>query len=375
MFIKEFKHNPDLINEFIELGYTLYKDDNNWIPPIRAELTQQLSKTYSFYNKKGNKHTHFLLYENGVITGRVTAIINNDIKDEKNQPVGAIGFFECVNNYTSAKTLLDSAVKWHLRHNIEKIWGPMNFDIWHSYRFMTKGFDQKLFYGEPYNHAYYPQFFEKFGFKSKAEYDSVEIADKDLLQQMTVKGKKRYNLLIERGYRFEFADLHDYDDLLEQLHQIICSSFAGSLGFTPLDIEEFKQLFRKTKYALHPKMFLLAYNPKDELCGFTFALLELADAIKAMNGKNSIISKLKFSYLRRQVNRINYYIGGITPEEIANRSGLGRAGFYVIVNEILKAGYENMLLTLRLKGNAAHGLPGRLSPIPQREYKLYELTL
>ena len=74
-------------------------------------------------------------------------------------------------------------------------------------------------------------------------------------------------------------------------------------------------------------------------------------------------------------SKINFYLGGVTTEEIKNRSGLGRAGFYYIINEILKAGYDTMLLTLRLKGNLAHALPGRLSPVPQCEYALYQVKL
>jgi len=152
-------------------------------------------------------------------------------------------------------------------------------------------------------------------------------------------------------------------------------SFGGFLGFTPLRVEELKQLFEKANYAIHPRMFAFVYNAENNLCGFAIALLELADAVRSMNGGNNLSAKLKFLYHRRRVNKINFYLGGLTPKEIKNRSGLGRAGFYFIINEILKGGYDTMLLTLRLKGNLAHALPGRLSPEPQKEYALYQVEL
>jgi hypothetical protein len=78
--------------------------------------------------------------------------------------------------------------------------------------------------------------------------------------------------------------------------------------------------------------------------------------------------------MRRRVDRINFYLGGATPEEISRGSGLGRASFYYIVNQTLKRGYEKVLLTLRMVGNPARSLPGPDAPVPQREYALYGLS-
>lgn len=375
MRIEPFRFDSALTDDFIKFGYDLYKGDSNWIPPHQAELKNLLSPTYSFYNKPGNLSKHFLLYDKGVVAGRVTAMINANLKDKDGTAVGTVGFFECERKYLYARTLLEEATKWLFNNNIKRTWGPMNFDIWHNYRFMTRGFNHDLFYGEPYNKPYYPEYFEKFGFKIKAEWDSVEIQGKEILSQMKTKGEKRYNLLMKRGYRFELIDLKHLDKEMKKLQKIISKSFGGFLGFTPLKVIELKQLFEKANCAIHPRMFAFVYNTENKLCGFAVALLELAEAVRSMNGRTNLTAKLKFLYHRRKVNKINFYLGGLTPEEIKNRSGLGRAGFYFILNEILKGGFDTMLLTLRLKGNLAHALPGRLSPKPQKEYALYQVAL
>jgi hypothetical protein len=84
-------------------------------------------------------------------------MVNAAIRDEDGTAVGLIGFFECVEDPVVATVLLDAARDWlREEHGLQRIWGPMNFDIWHSYRFMTRGFDQVPFYGEPDNKACYP---------------------------------------------------------------------------------------------------------------------------------------------------------------------------------------------------------------------------
>ncbi|MHA1146591.1 MAG: hypothetical protein ACTSRW_17780, partial [Candidatus Helarchaeota archaeon] len=119
MRLKQFKFDPTLTNDFIKFGYEIYKGDSNWIPPHQAELKRQLLPSYSFYNKPGNLFEHFLLYDNGSVHGRITAMINTNLMDKDGTAVGTVGFFECVEKYQYARTLLEVATKWLYDNNIK----------------------------------------------------------------------------------------------------------------------------------------------------------------------------------------------------------------------------------------------------------------
>lgn len=375
MAIMHFIFDQTLTDSFIGFEYDLYRGDAQWIPPIRKEIYSQFSPDFPFYQKPGNCHRHFLVTTEKKVAGRISAMANKDLKDKDGTPVGTIGFFECIDDYSVANDLFDAAIKWlSEEQGLHRIWGPMNFDIWHGYRLMTHGFDQKLFYGEPYNKDYYQDFFVRYGFVAKQYWDSVEIAGREKIEKMIARGAERYQLLIHRGYRFELFDMNKFEDELKKLHMVMTKSFCGFLGFTLISLTEFEQLFAKSRYAFHPRLFTFVYDEDNVLAGFGAAFLELSNAIRAMKGKDDFISKLRFLYHRRHVNRINFYIGGMTPEESKKGTGLGRAGFYYVIKQMLKEGFETLLLTLRLKGNKAHGLLGKNAPTPQREYALYELN-
>lgn len=375
MAVKHFTFDRSFTDLFVRFGYEIYQGDSSWIPPFKKELYAQLSPEFPFYQKPGNSHRHFLATSGERVVGRISAMVNKDLRDKDGTPVGTVGFFESINDYSVARDLLDSALGWLCEEQrISRIWGPMNFDIWHDHRFMNRGFDQKLFYGEPYNKPYYPGFFERYGFSSKQEWDSVEITGRETLRKMIARGADRYKLLIKRGYRFELFDERNFEEELRKLHVVISKSFSGFLGFTPIPFEEFEKLFAKSRYAFNPRFCVLAYDEKDTLAGFATAFIELSDAIRSMNGKNNLVGKLRFLCNRSKADRINFYIGGVIPEEVKKRSGLGRAGFYYTINQILNAGFQTLLLTLRVKGNLAHGLLGKNAPEPQREYILYELN-
>ncbi len=289
MHVTTFRFDAPLVREFIEFGRTLYLDDARWIPPFRRTVARQLSPDYPFYNRPGNDHRHFLAYEGSQVVGRASAMVNAAIKDEDGSAVGLIGFFECIEDPVVATVLLDAARDWlRDQHGLRRIWGPMNFDIWHSYRFMTRGFDQAPFYGEPDNKACYPAYFEAYGFARRRQWHSFEVVGRDQLEAMIAASRQQHDRLVNGGYRFVSADNWDPSDETRLLHDLISRSFAGFLGFTPIALEEFAMLFRRSKAAVALPMSFVLHDPSDRPVGFAITYYELSAAVRAMHGRESV---------------------------------------------------------------------------------------
>ncbi len=375
MSVKEFTFENGLMNEFIEFGYEIYRGDDNWIPPMRHVVDHQLNEGFGFYRKPGNCHRKFIAITGGKVHGRIAALVNSDLKHPDGGQVGTVGFFECVNDFSVAQDLIDSAVNWLFEEmGVSHIWGPMNFDIWHSYRFMTRGFERDLFYGEPYNKPFYPEHFERCGFKTINRWDSLEMEGRENLKKLTRRGSERYEYLMDSGYRFENLDMRHFKEEVRKLYGILCQTFSNFPGFTPISFNDFLQLYPGSRLAIDPDLVTFVYNENDEIAGFMAAFLELADAVRAMGGKKGPFATLRFLKMRGRVDRINFHLGGATPEEISRRNGIGRAGFYYLVNQALNRGYEKIIMTMRMLGNPSRSLAGPEAPAPQRVYALYGLS-
>ena len=146
MPIKEFTFEHGLTQKFMDLGHEIYRGDDNWIPPIRGDLARQLGPDFPFYRKAGNSHRKFVAVSGGKVHGRIAAMVNCDLKTGEGEQIGTLGFFECINDYHVARDLIGASLQWLSGEmGVSHVWGPMNFDIWHGYRFMTKGFDQDDF--------------------------------------------------------------------------------------------------------------------------------------------------------------------------------------------------------------------------------------
>jgi len=374
MAVTSFQFDRRLSRAFLDFGYDLYRDDPHWIPPLRRGLEAQLAPDFAFYRQPANHHIHLLARSGSQVVGRASAMLNHALRDGDGEAVGTIGFFECVDDYRVAEDLLGAAASWLAdQRGIRRLWGPMNFDIWHGYRMMTRGFDQSLFYGEPYNKPYYPAFFERFGLRARQHWHSLEVVGRPPLDDLTTPKAERHQQLIEAGYSFRGLDASQLEQELETLRVVLTQSFGRFLGFTPISTEDFAALFTPSRRAIEPPLFTFAYDESGTLAGFAVAFLDLSEPLRAMCGQSHLLAKLRFLSRRGGSQRILFYLGGVTPEEAKRHSGLGRALFYHIMRQILDRGCEEVVFALMAKGNPVRGFLGGLAGQAQRQYTLYEL--
>ncbi len=376
MAIKQFSFDPLLTNSFMRLVYDLYREDGHWLPPHEEELFAQLSPQFPFYQQSGNGHRHFLATTGDLETGRISAFINRDLKDKDGTPVGTIGFFECINDYAVAQDLFDSAIHW-LRdeHGIRRIWGPMNFDIWHGYRLMTRGFGERPFPGEPYNKPYYQEFFERYGFAARQNWSSVEVTGRDALEKIIAPPAPYYQKLLDRGFHFEPFGRGKVKDNLHKLHSMVMSSFGGMLGFTAISLAEFETVCIASWEAFHPRLLTFVYNEKNLPVGFSAAFLDISDKIRGRSGQCKLLTQSRFEAARQADNRILFYLCGSVPKETTKKADFGRAVFYHTIRNILNEGYQTVLIALMSRAGAMARLVGEDVRDPQRQYTLYEIDL
>jgi hypothetical protein len=376
MELKEFTFDPALTEPFLALGSELYRDDRSFVPPLREELRAQLAPSFPFYRQEGNAHRRFLAFEKGRPVARALASVNRDLVEGDQTRVGAVGFFEAAEDHHAALAVLSAAVDWLRRaHGIKRIWGPLNFDIWHGYRLMTRGFDRERFLGEPFNKAYYPSLFDSFGFRPRQRWNTLELEGPGALEVLLAQGGDERRRFCESGYRLEPFSLARFGESLGKLHRVLTRSFSGFLGYTPISLAEFSRLMSALRFAIHPECSVFVLDDAGRLAGFAGVLRELSEAVRAMRGASSPLSTLRFLGARRPSRRLMLHVGGITPAEASKHNGVARGAFYEVLARLRGSGCETVLATLVAKGNPVRRLYGPYASDVRREYTLYGLDL
>ncbi|MCJ7716466.1 MAG: hypothetical protein MUO54_08100, partial [Anaerolineales bacterium] len=118
--------NTKDLKKFINFPYHFYKDDPNWIPPLRTELNNQFDPNKNPLLDHCD-YSLFLLIQEGQIIGRIAAFIDQLAVDFWKEKIGLFGYYECIPDESASRMLLETAADWLRDQGMESMRGPWTF--------------------------------------------------------------------------------------------------------------------------------------------------------------------------------------------------------------------------------------------------------
>ncbi len=369
---------------FAKTGIVFSRKYPNGIVSLLTSEINQIDKTKNIFYKNGGISELFLYKQDDEIIGRVAAMLNPDfIKDD--DKTGFVGLFDCINDYKVAEELLSSAVSWLKMKGCKKIWGPLDFSIWHNYRFMTEGFESYPYLGEPRNPEYYPEFFERFGFTSMNTWETQCFTKKDI-ELFIEKNKHQSELYDALGYTVETLNNKNKDSLMHLSHSVISEAYKVLPAYSEISENDFMQQFQLMPDLLDRDCSFFSRNPDGKFIGFILVMKDLYPAVQAMNGKTNLFAKLRFLMNRNKSVMATFTQGASLPYYIREAAVLGKKKFNMpltlagsttcksLIKIMESKRYEHAVISLmRHDGHLNnHGIGISSS---QRNYALYHLKM
>lgn len=331
--------NKETIAAFHELPLSIYKNDKNWVSPLRMMIED------IFNPRKNNGFLHgnacrWLVKDKNQTIGRIAAFYDRSKIEEGAELAGNIGFFECFNNSEAAGLLFDTARDWFKSEGFTAMDGPVNFgENFFNWGLLVDGFQQQGF-GMQYNRPYYRQLFEGYGFKTYYQQFSyhLDITSPDLPDRFWkiaewVAKKKDFNY---RTFSFNEQD-RCIDDFLA-VHQ---QAWGKHTNYKPIDRKDLKTLIRDAKIVLEEDFIWYAYY-KDEPIAFFMMIPDLNQILKHLkNGKLSAINVLKLLYHRKKktMTRCRVLVMGVIPK--FQNSGIESGIFWQLRQVMLRKPWYN----------------------------------
>lgn len=350
---------------FIDFPFRLHRKDEQWTPPIRKSLDFQLSSQYPFFRYGRSRN---FLYRKGTETlGRISAILNPRARTDDKQ-VGYFAFFECVQDENVAGTLLDAACEW-LRGQGAKIFrGPIQYSTYSSNRFVIKRGEEPPFFLEPYNPLYYPQFLERFGFRVTRRFYSSRTDRVNPDTHLSLQAREE---LYRKGFRVRTFEKGFAERDLRILYNLSEQCFARNFSFTSIPWEEFHSLHSGLVAFMDLDFLLFVFSPGGEPAGFVFGTPDYAKALRAMKGRNHLLSKSLFLWERRKTERAILKTLAVHPDHQGNRLGsLLAAHFHETAT---RKACQTILNSTIVKDNPTVFAMSVRDSVVFREYALFEM--
>jgi GNAT superfamily N-acetyltransferase len=363
MEIVTFGNNNPVPVEFARLPLEVYRNDPYWIP-VSPEKTLAPFIASSAFHGFGDSRG-FLALDQGGPTGRLAAFVNPRLTHD-GEPVGTVGLFEVLEDPDTSERLLAAAFDWLRARGIRRVWGPMNFTIFHGYRFMTRGFERVPFYGEPYNRPSYPGHFERAGFRPMATWYSWDLTREQV--------RRLYDYLHRSVSAHEPArpeveilpfDPAAFDHEFARLHRIVTRTFWEHLGYTDVSLEEFREVYRELSAILRRDHLVFARAGRGETIGFCLAYPDVSEHVRRMRDR---VERSAGPQPAIGCTRVCLHSFGIVKEE--RGAGIAHHLLGTMVGKCLE--YKGTIAALVREHQ--RNVFERISP-PTREYSLYERIL
>jgi hypothetical protein len=150
------------LNAFIELPFRLRRDDPQWVPPLRFERRQFLSKDKNPFFEHAEAE-YFLAARDGEVVGRISAQVDSRWDEFQGGNDGMFGFFESEDDPEVAAALVGAATEWLGEQGRERMLGPMEFTTNDEVGLLIEGYDEPSMILEPWHPPYYRTLLEGLG--------------------------------------------------------------------------------------------------------------------------------------------------------------------------------------------------------------------
>lgn len=289
-------NNEQTARQFLDVHVQLNKRYEGWIRPLDKDINDIFDPEKNKAFRFGQAVRWILKDDQGRLAGRIAAFVNKKYKTKGDeQPVGGVGFFDCIHDQQAANLLFDTAKAWLAERGMGAMDGPINFgerDRW--WGLQVKGYVNPP-YGMAYNPPYYQELFETYGFQPFFQQYCFALKVKDQVQEKFYA--RHAALAANPDYKAMHVDKSRPEKFAADFTTVYNKAWGTHGAGKEMTKEQALLLFKKMKPVMDERIIWFAYY-KDEPIACWLNLPDLNQYFKHLNGKFGLLQKLQFLWLK-----------------------------------------------------------------------------
>ncbi len=357
---------------FLNFPWTHYKGDPNWVPPLRQNQKELVNYAKHPFYDDAEVQT-FLAFKDGVVSGRIAAIVDHGHNRKYSEERGFFGFFESVDDQEVATGLLDAVKNWHGDAGRKLLRGPVNPSMNYECALLIDGFDSQPSFMMTYNKPYYQKLIEDYGYTKSQDlfafWGHIEMLrniDKKI-PFIAEESIRRLKITMRPMSRKNFkADIMSFLSIYNR-------AVDGQWGFVPLSESEVNHLANSMRFLIAPELTTFA-EVDGKPIGVMFGMLNYNPRIKEIDGKLFPFGFLKLLFNRRKIKAMRLISTNVVPEY--QKWGVGLVLLYRLVPDINEWGMEEAEFSWVLESNKlSRGTLERSGTKLAKTYRIFDLDV
>ena len=264
---------------FIAVPWLIYRDDPNWVPPLKFERRQAFSEKNPFFEHA--RWQAWLAYLDGAPVGRISAQIDSLYLERHDEHTGFFGLFEAIDDVAVFEALFAAAEQWLKQQGMKTILGPFSLGINQEVGCLVEGFDSPPYLMMGHARPYYDASIKGQGYEKTQDMLSYEMV------RETFKMPERVQRLLQRLSRKISVRRFDYSNKaaeFEIMRSIFNDAWTANWGFVPFTRKEFSTI-GKELLMIVPDDFIYIAEVDQKPAAFVVLIPNLNEAIADLDGK------------------------------------------------------------------------------------------
>jgi len=305
-------HSRRDLRRFIDLPYRLYRSyrpEPNWVPPLRFARRQHLDRRRNPFFEHARAE-YFLALRGEHVVGRISAHRDDNFRAFQDNRWGFFGFFECEEDAEAAHALLDTAERWLVANDCDRMVGPLDFTTNDECGVLIEGHERPAIILQPYSHRYYPALLEDAGLGKAMDL---------LMWELRIEGKERVHPAIwemaekvrsEHGVVVRPFRKKDLEAEVSRFIEVYHEAWERNWGFVPLTDREVRHYAKQLRPVLSEDWAYVAEKDGTTV-GAALSLPDYNQVLIHLNGRLLPIGWAKALWYRRKIDRCRVFALGV----------------------------------------------------------------
>lgn len=360
------------LNAFIDLPWSLYKNDPHWVAPLKMALKDLLNtKKHPFYKTATVKA--WLASLDGLVVGRIMAINNHAYNDYQKTKLGFFGFYESIDNEKVTNLLLKTAEASLKSEGLTSMQGPMNPGTNYECGLLVDDFRDAPQIMMTYNPPSYPVHLERYGLSKAMDLLAYNVTANFTMPKIIMDIAERTEK--KSKVTFRTLNLKKWNEELDTMFEIYNSAWESNWGFVPMTKDEFYHTAKDLKSIVDPNLVHFAMVD-GAVAGFILTLPDLNQVFKQIpSGRLGPSAIYKILTAKKRINRVRVITMGIKKEfrKIGLETLLYKHNHIAIKKNPL---IKNIEMSWILENNLEMNKPLiRMGGPAYKRYRLYEKAI
>jgi len=245
---------------FIELPYRLYRNDPQWVPPLRDEVNSLITPGKNPWFGHGHLQLFLALDDQGNVQGRISAHIDDlalaqPIEQGFGPGTGFWGLMEAESEEV-AHALIHKAEDWLKTQGMHRAIGPMSLSIWDEPGLLIQGHDHPPTVMMGHHRPEYQGWIEAVGYLGVKDLYTYEVDISQpfpgLVSRIITSGERNARINIRK------VDKSRFNEEASLVLSLLNDAWSDNWGFIPLTSDEIAYVGKKLKSIVYEDLIRVA---------------------------------------------------------------------------------------------------------------------